>query len=243
MIVFFAMKIVKIFYLGNRVKCPICNKHYRKFLPYGYVISRENALCPNCLSLERHRLLWLFLKEKTDFFTKKRKFLHIAPELCFIKYFRKLENLEYTTADLESPWADVYLNVENMPFSDESFDIIMANHILEHVENLDMALKEIYRILKKDGMAILISPINSSREKTYEDKTITDPLEREKHFGQKDHLRVFGQDYAKILQRDGVEIFEDKFIETIKKEDIIRYSLADADNLNMETYIYGARKL
>ena len=93
-VVYFSMKFVKILYLGNKVECPVCGKHYRKFLPYGYVHSRENALCPNCLSLERHRLLWLYLKDKTNIFKDNINFLHIAPELCFMGYFKRQKNIK-----------------------------------------------------------------------------------------------------------------------------------------------------
>jgi len=241
--VYFSMKFVKVFYLGNNVECSVCGKHYRKFLPYGYVESRENALCPNCLSLERHRLLWLYLKKKTNLFTDNLSFLHIAPELCFIDYFRKLENIKYTTADLESPWADIHLNVEDMPIESSSYDVLMANHILEHVENLDNALDEIYRVMKPGGYAIMLSPINLDRNSTYENKEITDPLEREIHFGQKDHLREFGLDYAKVLERDGVEVVEDRFIETLSKEEILRYAIANPNNITIENYIFIGRKL
>jgi SAM-dependent methyltransferase len=242
-VVYFATNCIKIFYLGNRVECSVCGKHYRKFLPYGYVNSRENALCPNCLALERHRLLWLYLKEKTNIFSSNLSFLHIAPELCFISRFRNQKNIQYTTADLESPWADVHLNVENMPLETESYDFIMANHILEHVDNLDKALSEIYRVLKKGGFAILLSPINPKRDITYEDKTITDPLEREKHFGQKDHVREFGTDYAKRITQEGVEVIEERFIESLSRERILRFALANPDKLTIENHIFVVRKL
>lgn len=241
-VVYLATSCSKIFYLGNKVECPICGKHYRRFLPYGYVISRENALCPNCLSLERHRLLWLYLKEKTNLFKAKISFLHIAPELCFIPRFRKQENIKYTTADLESPWADIHLNIENMPIEDNSYDALMANHILEHVDNLDKALSEIRRVLKPGGWAILISPINPKRETTYSDPSITNPIEREEHFGQKDHVREFGRDYADILRGSGLEIFEDKFIEGLDKDILRRYALADIENLNIENHVFIAYK-
>ncbi|MBP1629922.1 MAG: methyltransferase protein [Bacteroidetes bacterium] len=237
-VVYLATSCSKIFYLGNKVECPICGKHYRRFLPYGYVISRENALCPNCLSLERHRLLWLYLKEKTNLFKEDISFLHIAPELCFIPRFRKQDNIKYTTADLESPWADIHLNIENMPIEDNSYDALMANHILEHVDNLDKALSEIRRVLKPGGWAILISPINPKRETTYSDPSITNPIEREKHFGQKDHVREFGKDYAEVLRESGLEVIEDRFIESLDKEILKRYALADIENLNIENHVF-----
>lgn len=238
----FAMLCCKPFYLGNKKECPVCGKHYRKFLPYGYVVSRENALCPNCLALERHRLLWLFLQEKTNLFTENLSFLHIAPEICFIDKFKKLNNLNYKTADLESPWADIHLNIEEMPLEDSSFDVLMANHILEHVEHLDKALSEIYRVLKVGGWAILLSPINPKRETTYEDASITDPLEREKHFGQKDHVREFGKDYAQVLASAGFEVEESDFASTLSKEVLERMSLASEDVSNIVNHIFVVHK-
>ncbi|MDR0790654.1 MAG: class I SAM-dependent methyltransferase [Bacteroidales bacterium] len=224
-----AIVFIKPFYWGNKVECSVCGKHYRKFLPYGYVHSRPNALCPNCLSLERHRLLWLYFNKKTDILTSSLSFLHIAPEICFVSRL-KSTNLDYKTADLESPWADLHFNIENIPLADESFDVVMANHILEHVEDLDKALNEIYRVLKTGGRAILLSPVNPNREVTYEDKTITDPLAREKAFGQKDHLREFGKDYAQVIGKDNVVVIEDKdFIHGFTNQQIYRYGLGEGN--------------
>lgn len=124
-----ALKGLAMFYRGNQVSCPICEHHYRKFLPYGRgENARENALCPNCQSLERHRLMWLYLKEETSFFTKNNKVLHIAPESCFIPRFQKMPNLDYITADLESPLAQVKMDIHHIPFKDSTFDVIFCNH-------------------------------------------------------------------------------------------------------------------
>ena len=237
-IVRFVIIFVKPFYLGNKVECPICGKHYRKFLPYGYVNSRPNALCPNCLSLERHRLLWLYFNKKTTILSSSISFLHIAPEICFISRLKKTK-LDYKTADLESPWADLHFNIENIPLDDGSFDIVMANHILEHVEDLNKALNEVYRVLKSGGMAILLSPVNFNRELTYEDPSIIDPQEREKAFGQKDHLREFGRDYAQVITRDCVEVIkeDESFIKDFSKQELYRYGLGRGDES-----IYTVRK-
>jgi SAM-dependent methyltransferase len=235
-------KFLALFYAGNKVECPVCKHHYRKFLPYGYVKPRSNALCPNCLSLERHRLMWLYLKEKTNFFTEKLKLLHVAPEYCFIKRFEKLENIEYITADLESPLAKVKMDVQKIPFPDNHFDVIFCNHILEHVDDHTIALKELYRVLKNGGWGIIQSPINSSRENTYEDKTITSPKEREKHFGQKDHLREFGLDYSKELEKGGFTVIADDFINELPTEIIDKYALLAYDNVTIEEIIFLVRK-
>ena len=219
---FLFSKIISVFYIGNNVECTVCGNHFRKFLPYGNV-GVDNRLCPSCLSLERHRLLWLYLKEKTVFFTEKLDVLHIAPEQPFYKHFEKLENLNYTTADLESPIAKVKMDIREMPFDDNLFDVLLCNHVLEHIDDELKATKEIYRVLKPNGWAILQVPIDLSLEKTYEDFSITDPKEREKHFGQYDHLRLYGRDYAQRLEQSGLKVIEDKFVESFSNEEINKY--------------------
>lgn len=212
--------------MGNKVECSVCGKSYRKFLPYGRgPSSRKNALCPNCLSLERHRLIWLFLQEKTDFFTKPHKFLHVAPELCFIKRFEKMENLDYITGDIESPLAKVKMDVHDIPFDDNTFDVVFCNHVLEHVTDDKKVMREFLRVLKPGGWAILQSPINYDYETTYEDASITDPREREKAFGQDDHLRMYGRDYDKQLEAGGFKVTPVDMLEVLGKERFERFAL------------------
>src|SRR5690606_38670605 len=141
-------------------------------------------LSPSTLSLERHRLLWLDLKNETDFFTAPKRVLHFAPEQAFYKRFREQKNLEYITTDLESPLADVKADICNLPFKDNEFDVILCNHVLEHIPDDTKAMQELYRVLKPDGMAILQIPQDLSREETFEDHSITDKKERAKIFGQ-----------------------------------------------------------
>ncbi|MFN7373073.1 MAG: class I SAM-dependent methyltransferase, partial [Cyclobacteriaceae bacterium] len=152
------LKIVGLFYRGNAVECPVCGHTYRKFLPYGRINPRPNALCPNCLSLERHRLIWLYLKQKTDFFQRHQQVLHIAPEHCFIKPFEQRHGAGYITADLESPLAKVKMDIHEMPFAENQFDVVLCNHVLEHVQDDIKAMREIQRVLKPGGYAILQVP-------------------------------------------------------------------------------------
>ena len=183
-----------LFYKGNRFTDPIDNKSYRKFLPYGYEQQRDNVLAPGTLSLERHRLLWLYLKNETSFFKDTLQVLHVAPEQAFYKRFRKLKNINYTTTDLYSPLADVKADICNLPFQDNTFDVVFCNHVLEHIKDDTKAMQELYRIMKPRGMGIFQIPQDLSREKTFEDDSITDPKERAKIFGQYDHVRVYGLD-------------------------------------------------
>jgi len=218
-------KIITPFYKGHNVKCPVCEHEFRKFLPYGNK-GEDNRLCPYCLTLERHRLLWLYLKEKTRVFTARLKVLHIAPEQPFLKRFRNMENLDYYTADLVSPIADIKMDIQNMPLEDESFDVVICNHVLEHVDDDIKAMSEIYRVLRKGGWAILQVPINYEREKTFEDKTITDPKERERLFGQYDHVREYGKDYPERLRSVGFKVIEDDFVKQLPAEMVEYYRLS-----------------
>ncbi|MGV6845305.1 MAG: class I SAM-dependent methyltransferase [Lutibacter sp.] len=190
-------------YRGNQFTDPIDGKNFKKLLPYGYGITRENALSPSTLSLERHRLIWLYLKNETAFFKKNLKVLHIAPEQCFYNKFKKQKNLDYLTADLNSPIADVKADICNLPFQTESFDVVICNHVLEHILDDEKAMSELYRVLKPKGFGIFQVPLDQDRQKTYEDLSITSPKEREKHFGQYDHVRIYGLDYFTKLKNIG----------------------------------------
>lgn len=222
-----ALEILALFYLGNKVECPICKSKYRRFLPYGRGGSaRNNALCPHCQSLERHRLLWLYLEEKTDFFKEKQNVLHIAPENCFMKPFEKLHQEQYITADLESPLAKVKMDIHDMPFEDNRFDAAFCNHVMEHVEDDIKAMSEIHRVLKKSAWAIIQVPfMQEGLKETFEDKSITSPEERMKAFGQEDHVRMYGEDYGRRLEKAGFEVIEDKFVFGLDKGLIERHAL------------------
>ncbi|MBN2349970.1 MAG: class I SAM-dependent methyltransferase [Bacteroidales bacterium] len=219
------MRISALFYRGNNVECPVCGSTFKKFLPYGHNIVRKNVLCPKCLSLERHRLIWLFLKNKTDFFSASLKVLHVAPEQCFIGRFKKLSNLNYITADLESPIADIKLDVQQMPFKSNEFDVVICNHVLEHVEDDTRAMSEILRVLKKGGFAILHVPVDFAMKTTREDPGITDPLERERLFRQKDHYRFYGTDYPERLKKVGFIIKDNNYLDMLDETAKDRYRL------------------
>lgn len=226
-----AKPVLGLFYAGRGVECPLCGARYRRFVPYGYVDVRHNALCPRCLSLERHRLLWLWLtREKKilrpetnsfqpeeDFIHRatdplqfsEANFLHIAPEVCLSRKFEKiLKPQNYITADLESPLAKVKMDVQEIPFADETFDVVFCNHVLEHVADDRRALRELLRVTKTGGWGLLLSPVDDSRGETFEDDSITDRDARTRIFGQYDHRRVYGRDYPARLREEGWHVLE-----------------------------------
>jgi SAM-dependent methyltransferase len=221
----FLAPLVDILFRGNKFTDPINGKSYRKFLPYGYVKQRDNALSPGTLSLERHRLLWLYLNNETNFFSKTLKVLHIAPEQCFYNLFKNLKNINYTTFDLNSPLADIKGDICNLPFKENSFDFILCNHVLEHINDDRKAIKELYRVLNKNGTAILQVPINQKSSKTFEDSSIVDKKERIEKFGQYDHIRLYGLDYFKKLESFGFKVDPLKYSKEFTKSEIIKYGL------------------
>lgn len=216
---------------GNKYTDPIDGKSFKSFLPYGYGNQRNNVLSPSTLSLERHRLLWLYLLNETDFFTAQKKVLHFAPEQAFYTRFRKMKNLDYMTTDLNSPLADVKADICNLPFQDNEFDIILCNHVLEHIPDDTTAMNELYRVMKVGGTGIFQIPQDLKRALTFEDNTITDQKERAKIFGQYDHVRVYGRDYFDKLRSIGFKVEEVDYTATMVEEQITKYCLAKGEIL------------
>tara|TARA_R110000868_G_scaffold113448_1_gene304468 strand:- start:1324 stop:2088 length:765 start_codon:yes stop_codon:yes gene_type:complete len=214
---------------GTNYVDPIDGKSFKSFLPYGYESPRENVLSPSTLSLERHRLLWLYLKNETDFFDKKYKVLHFAPEQAFYKRFRNLKNLAYTTTDLDSPLADVKADICDLPFDDNSFDIIFCNHVLEHIPDDTKAMQELFRILKPNGWGIFQIPQELKREVTFEDNSITDKRERAKIFGQYDHVRIYGRDYFNKLRSVGFKVDEVDYTARLTSDEVNKFRLAKGE--------------
>ena len=226
-----ARPILALLLKGNTFTDPIDGKSFRMFLPYGYGTQRNNVLSPSTLSLERHRLLWLYLQNETDFFTAKEKknVLHFAPEQEFYKRFKKQKNIQYTTTDLFSPLADVKADICNLPFEDNQYDVLFCNHVLEHIPDDTKAMQELYRVLKPGGMAILQIPQDLNRATTFSDDSITDEKERAAIFGQYDHVRVYGRDYFDKLRSIGFTVVEEDYTTKISPEFVTKYCLAPGE--------------
>lgn len=221
------------------VHCPICDSKFQKFAPYGRP-ERENAKCHNCGSLERHRLIYLYLSEKLRMFphqdSSKLKVLHFAPEEIFYNLFDNNPNIAYTPCDLQ-PEIYVYkgntkiqkADITQIPFDADSFDFILCNHVLEHIEDDHKAMSELQRVLHKKGAAILQVPIDYKRSETYEDWSITDPKAREKAFGQHDHVRWYGQDYGRRLEAAGFVVRADPFVKDLDQKTRHKYGLMPSE--------------
>lgn len=217
--------LIYISYIGTDRYCPVCKKSSRKFGKAG-IAQRSDAHCIFCDSLERSRLVWLYFERMTDFFDGRQKnVLHIAPESCFAQKLKKRIGSGYLTADISNPEAMVKMDICNIQYPDEMFDVIYCSHVLEHVNDDKRAMHEFYRVLKSNGWAIILVPIMA--DKTFEDSSVTEPLERLKLFGQKDHVRIYGPDFVERLRESGFKTEVIRPQDFLKSEEIIRMGITN----------------
>jgi predicted SAM-dependent methyltransferase len=200
-------------YHGNAVICPCCGKTFSTFMDFNKYVklvnesryrNNKNKVCPNCYSLPRHRIVvYYFNENKSKLPTDK--ILMFAAEYSIKKWFDS-NGYQYTNADLFDRSADVKVDIQKMPFSDESWSLILCNHILEHVPDYKIALKELNRILSKDGILEITIPTDRNFDTVYEDKNVIDTAERIEKFGQYDHLRIFGNNFKELLIDAGFSV-------------------------------------
>jgi SAM-dependent methyltransferase len=212
--------LITVRYYGLRFKCPCCNGHFRKLLLYG-----ADRKCPKCGSLKRHRLLCDYLEKRTDFFTAHKKVLNISPLPFFQKKFKNLKNLDYISADISSPMVMIRIDITNIATPDNQFDCIICYHVLEHIPDDKKAMKELFRVLKPGGWAILQSPVCYNLDKTFEDPNIVSPEKKRRVFGQEDHVRRYGRDYKDRLQRAGFTVRLDNYVKELEDDKIKKYDL------------------
>lgn len=226
-------RIQSIFLYGSKFYCPFCKNSFRKLLQGGSDLPvlkenqiigaglRKNCVCPRCYSTDRDRLLYLYLNQKTNILKEKIRLLHIAPSGSLKALLASNKNIDYHTG-IKHHDGFYYsketqiLDITNIHYNNDDFDVIICNHVLEHVIDDRKAMSELFRVLKPGGWAILQVPISKTLKKTFEDNSIVDPKEREKYFGQFDHVRIYGQDYPDRLAEIGfnieiIDIFSEKF--------------------------------
>lgn len=207
---------------GDAVECPCCGSSFARFLPHR---GRKRAKCPRCGALERHRVLWLYLERETDLFRAPGSLLHIAPEYSLLRSLSRLDGLNYVTGDLDSPLAVHQLDLMDLPFADESFDYLLCNHVLEHVADDWRALAEIHRVLAPGGWAVLMCPVDGRRATTLEDPAAVTPEQRHRAFGQSDHVRLYGRDYADRLAEAGFSVRADRYVDRLDPGAVRRLGL------------------
>jgi SAM-dependent methyltransferase len=223
-------------YRGKNVTCNCCERHFRRFRSWSDERNVLWPMCPRCGSLGRQRVDWLFLTSRTDLLEGSKRVLHVAPEDCFARSLERLPNISYLSADYDSALAMERMDITDIDYPDESFDVVLCNHVLVYVAADRQAIREILRVLRGGGWALLQVPIDLSRETTFEDPRITDPRERHRVFGQYDHVRVYGRDYLQRLEDAGFEVFVDEFVKDLPA------SMIDELGLDTNETIYLCRK-
>lgn len=195
-------------YRGNRVQCPVCGTTLRRFADLRSRHSAMGILCPQCLSLERHRLLWLFLKDNTGLLKPggTKTLFHVAPEPCLRKRLEKVSGLRIAVSDLDSPRPEERIDITVIPFDDDAVDCIICSHVLEHVPDDRRAMRELRRVLRPGGWAVINAPVDRARERTFEDASAVSKERRKALFGQEDHVRVYGRDYPDRLSEAGFKV-------------------------------------
>ncbi len=212
------------FYAGARVVCPCCGAKFRAFVPYRIGPSRD-SICPRCGSLRRHRFLLLYLRERTNLFQHPLRVLHVAPEASLQALLRSVAILDYTSIDLDSPIAMHAMDVTDLRYEDDWFDVILCSHVLEHVIDDRQAMREFFRVLRPGGWAILQSPVRRDAATTLEDPTVISPRDRERLFGQPDHVRWYGRDYTDRLADAGFLVTEECYADQMDDDTLARYGL------------------
>jgi predicted SAM-dependent methyltransferase len=182
--------------------CPICGTTASRFLPFG-LANRRNAQCPTCGSIERHRLVWLYLNEHSDFFHRRHRVLHTAPEPCLEPRLRGHHGRRYISVDAFNPAADVQADLTDLPFPDAHFDVILSSHVLEHIQDDLAAMAELARVLKPGGWALILVPYDPTAP-TREDRTLSTPAQRMAAYGHPYHYRIYGTDLTDRLKGAGL---------------------------------------
>ncbi|MGD1848210.1 MAG: methyltransferase domain-containing protein [Salibacteraceae bacterium] len=233
----------KVQLVGKTVTCPVCERSFRAFRPGGKGIEilkqyqvvgagfRLNSICPHCRSKERDRLLWLYLNDYSSLLATPIRLLHMAPEVSLKPVFQNHPNVEYLNGDLDPKLADLELDLTQLDFQDESLDALICNHVLEHIPDDRRAMREVLRVLKPGGWAILQVPIAQKLDTTIEDPELEDPVEREKRFGQYDHVRIYGKDYGERLKSCGFDLTVVTPESLVAEEGIWKYALLRKEHL------------
>ena len=233
-----------VFSLGNRLECPFCGWHFRRFRPSGFhypvIIEKrvigghwhEDNVCPRCMSNARERLAYLYLKDRTSLFQDHARLLHIAPEPQLARVLKRSPNIKYVSADLFEAGVMSRFDIQKTPFRDQTFDVVICNHVMEHVPDDSFAMREIHRIVKPGGWAMLQVPIALALDRTIEDPTATTDEQRIERFGQEDHVRLYSRpDYVARLQAAGFSVTAESYPLALGSDKVQRFGLVEEEEV------------
>jgi SAM-dependent methyltransferase len=211
---------------GRRVECPCCGGRFRRFM----VDERRRVLvCPRCGSHERHRALWLYLRDKLR--RRRLALLHWAPEPALERRLRELPELDYTSADLDPRKAMRKLDITAVDAPDASWDVILCSHVLEHVPDDRQAMRELLRVLRPGGFALLLVPVDSGRDQTFEDASLTTPEERSAAYWSEEHVRLYGRDFPRRLEEAGFDVTVERPVAGLDRRALLRHGLDPAEEI------------
>jgi SAM-dependent methyltransferase len=213
---------------GHGLVCPVCGGSFRKFLGYG-TPRRLNASCPGCGSMERHRLLWLYLQRECGIEHMAGRVLHFAPETGIAARMKRIEGLRYIRADLRGRGLDCRLDINCIPFINGSFDLIICSHVLEHIPDDFGAAAQMRRVLRERGKVLILAPVDPARAATFEDPAVDTPALRQQRYGDALHVRQYGADFQKRLLRIFQRVERIDYVVSLDNEDVRRYGLAEAE--------------
>jgi hypothetical protein len=233
-----------VFSLGNRLECPFCGWHFRRFKPAGFhypvIIEKQvigghwhrDNVCPRCMSNARERLAYLYLKDRTSLFEKPARLLHVAPEPQLASVLKRSPHIKYVNADLVGPGVMSHFDIQQTPFPDEVFDVVICNHVMEHVADDSVAMAEVYRVLKPGGWALLQVPVALALDHTIEDPTATTESQRIERFGQEDHVRLYSRaDYIQRLKASGFEVKVENYPIALGSAKVDRFGLVEEEEV------------
>jgi SAM-dependent methyltransferase len=205
--------------LGGELQCPFCRLRFKRFVPIPGAASPlfeeehvvgggpfQNGDCPWCGSFERERHVYLYLRDETDVLSRSLRLMHVAPERSVERVLRRAKQIDYLTVDLDASKADLKCDLTDIPLESNSFDVILCNHVLEHIPDDRAAMRELARVLKPNGWAMLQVPLAVTRAETREDPAVNTEQLRLLHYGQRDHVRIYGRDYADRLASVGFAV-------------------------------------
>lgn len=214
---------------GRTVCCPICEGRFSTFVPFRpFGTGLPTARCPQCGSLDRTRLLWLFLRQRTEIFGKPGTLLHVSPEAELFRVFSRMKGLTYIPCD---KFCEGYhyargtraMDITAIPLADDTVDYILCSHVLEHIPDDRAAMRELRRVLHPGGWAVFLVPMDRFREETYEDPSVITPEDRAKAYWQHDHVRLYGKDFPLRLQSEGFDAEADNFANTFTREEAFHF--------------------
>jgi SAM-dependent methyltransferase len=224
--------------LGARFECPFCHWRFRRLRSAGFdypILKEANVVgaschpddvCPRCMSNSRERLIYRYLKDRTSVFAGRLRLLHIAPEPHLEQTLRQVPGIQYVSADLAKTRVSVRLDVMALPFPDDSFDVIICNHVLEHVDDDRVAMRELSRVLRPGRTALLQVPIGRALRDTVEDPTAVTEADRIRRFGQRDHVRLYAAgDYLERLEKAGFRVKWTPAVDCLGEDAVRRYAL------------------